>query len=243
MNVYVIANSKLHSKEDFSVKVMITCPAGSGALHFYTLQTVINMQGFLDSFGYSSDFKVTSYEPIIQARNDFANDFLNSEAEILIGIDDDVGLEMSVFGDMFRTDFSYIGVCVPQRQLDLSRFAECVREGHGDREAQRIAAPLVDGPGLPDGISVAKQVCTSFFMLKKDPLKKLIEENAVPHRTEKTPDGEKEYWGFYDLMADDTGKMLSEDYSFCKRIRDLGFNIHAYKGEGVSHSGEITFHS
>lgn len=50
-------------------------------------------------------------------------------------------------------------------------------------------------------------------------------------------------YGFFNNVTDDELGHLSEDYSFCTRVKRAGFEIHAYLGPGVSHTGPMTFKS
>ena len=49
-------------------------------------------------------------------------------------------------------------------------------------------------------------------------------------------------YGFFNNIGSNEG-YLSEDYSFCQRVRQAGFDIHAYAGPGITHTGSMTFHS
>ena len=88
---------------------------------------------------------------------------------------------------MLSADVDYIGACIPQRQMELSAFAEGVRNGLSDRDAERYAAPLVDGPNVAEGISEVERVGCGFFILRREPLAKMLELDMVPRKVLKVP--------------------------------------------------------
>ena len=222
---------------------MIVCPSDRGLLHFETVASIYDIQQLLLRSGHSYEFSVTAFTEIVAARNQAATRFLDSGADMLIGIDDDNGVSEEAFSVMLDADVGFIGVCSPQRVMDLDKYAEGVRKGFSNLDAQRYAAPLVNGPGTPEGISEIDGVGGGFFILRRAPLKALVDRGLVSRRTEASSQGESETYDFYDLTMDETGRELAEDLSFCKRLRDAGFTIYIYKGPGVDHSGEATFHS
>lgn len=223
---------------------LITCPSVRGLVHFQTLVGVISMRQMLEPSGITSDFEVTPYSEIIDARNLAATRVAEGAADILIGMDDDVGVTQEAFLQIMNADVPYIGACCPQRLLDMHRLAEGVRQGYSNRDAIRFAAPLVGGPGTEMGISEVEKIGGGFFVLRAAPLKEMISSGVVAKTTARLPGGGvTEVYGFYDCLYDDEGGRMSEDISFCLRLRQAGFPVHAYKGPGLSHSGEMTFHS
>ena len=49
-------------------------------------------------------------------------------------------------------------------------------------------------------------------------------------------------YDFFDEIPLKNGDWLSEDYSFCQRVRELGdVEILAYVGAGVGHVGPVTY--
>ena len=222
---------------------MIVCPSDRGLLHFETVASVYDIQQALLRGGHSYEFSVTAFTEIVAARNHAATRFLDSGADMLIGIDDDNGVSEEAFKTMFDANVGFIGVCSPQRVMDLDKYAEGVRKGFSNLDAQRYAAPLVNGPGTAMGVSETNIVGGGFFILRRAPLEMLLKSGKVSRKVDASERGDVETYGFYDVVADEAGRELAEDFSFCKRLRDAGGKVHIYKGPGVSHSGEATFRS
>ena len=222
---------------------LITTPSAKGMIHYETSVSVFRMQEILLEKGYDVDYELTPFTDIVEARNRPAARLLAGETDLLIGIDDDVGVTEEAFNKMLNADVDYIGACIPQRMIDLAAYNAAVRQGMPNRDAQEEAAPLVDSIGVAWGISKVRQIGTGFFILRPRPLNVLVKMQSVTKRTEIAPRGKVEEYGFFDNHYDANGVRLSEDYSFCKRLREANIDVHAYKGRGVSHSGEMTFHS
>lgn len=220
---------------------LVACPARRGFLHHKTVLTIYTIQRLLNEGGHSCELGIYINTEIIDARNTAATQFLDSNAEIMIGIDDDVGADDHAIIAMINANVDYISACIPQRQMDLDAFAEGVRKGMDTPAAMRFAAPLVDGPGTPEGISEVERVGTGFFVIRRAPLERLVETGAAIKKLAVLPVGNTILHGFYDHIYDEDGGRLSEDYSFCRRVREAGFPVHAYKGPGISHSGEATY--
>lgn len=224
--------------------VLISCPSSSGLLHARTLASVFGMTQTLKNSGYTFEFAVLPYMGLIAARNHAATRLFAGECDLLVGIDDDVGAEGEAFETMVTASSVYIGACIPQRVMSLERLAEGVRDrGLNDRDAMRYAAPLVNGPQVAPGISETNRVSSGFFVLRREPLTAMVNSGAVAKKVEHTPAGPLDVYGFYDCIHGEDGTRLSEESSFCQRVIDAGFAVHAYKGPGLNHSGEMTFHS
>ena len=222
---------------------VISCPAGKGQINFQTVDSIFGIFEWLTAAGYQPRFAVRSYAEVVEARNMIATGFVHSDAEIMIGIDDDVGVEREAFVQMLSAEVDYIGACIPQRQMELSTFAEGVRSGLSDRDAERHAAPLVDGPNVAEGISEVERVGCGFYILRREPLERMLELDMVPRKVLKVPGGDLPSYGYYDHIYDEIGNRLSEDYSFSSRMREAGYSVHAYKGPGITHTGAMTFRS
>lgn len=225
------------------MRALIVCPTEGGLIHYRTMAAIFNMRQILASSGIDSDLDMMAFTEIVTCRNRAATIVVESGYDFLVSIDDDVGIGPGAFQAMAEAGVPYIGACIPQRVMDFGKFADGVRQGFSDTDAQRYAAPLVNGPAAGQGVSQVKQVCTGFFILRRAPLQALLSRDAVAKKVEDTPFGDVDTYGFFDHIYDDAGARLSEDYSFCLRLHHADIPVHAYKGPGLSHSGEMTFSS
>ena len=81
--------------------------------------------------------------------------------------------------------------------------------------------------------------------MKGSVLLDVIEKGKVAKKTTTSAAGTTDTYGFYEIVYHNDGgggvRRLSEDYSFCYRLRKAGVPVHAYRGPGVSHVGEMVF--
>jgi len=199
--------------------------------------------GTLVSQGHKCYSSILAGADIVEARNQLATQFLESDFDVMIGIDDDVSVTVDVALKLINANVDYIGACIPPRQISLAQFADGIRKGLSDRDAQLRAAPLIDGAGLGNGITKVEQVGTGFFVLRRAIIERLAASDSVVKRTTHMPLSSVTTYGFYDPLIDKDGLRHPEDYSFSRRVRSAGYAIRAYKGPGVTHSGDMTFSS
>ena len=226
------------------MNIMIGCPTGRGQIDKETVSSIFNIQTWIKNQTPDAkiEFAAVSHAEIYLSRNLIATLFLKSQSDILIGIDDDVGVKYNAFNAMLSADVDYIGACIPQRELSLKSFAEGIRRGLTDEQALRAAAPLVDGPNTQPGVSEVDRIGTGFFILRRNALMKLVEEGHAPKNTS-LPGTNFQTLAVYNHINKKDGSSMSEDYSFCHRLKEAGISVHGYKGPGISHTGSMTFRS
>ena len=173
--------------------------------------------------------------------------FLSGPYDVFIGIDDDVGVSEELLRKFVTLQYNFLGVYLPQRSLDLSRFEEAILAGHRGRAAQYVAAPCVPPPEpadalLVDGIRKVERIGTGFYIIRRSILEEMIKNGIVSKEVVRHANFTGVQYGFFNNIGSNEG-YLSEDYSFCQRVRQAGFDIHAYAGPGITHTGSMTFHS
>lgn len=230
------------------MRVMIGVPAGRGMMSYTTVMTIVDICRLMSARGIEYDFTCYSYAEVAVARNFLASAFLDGQCDTFIGIDDDVGVKAAVIEQLLDADVDYIGAYLPQRRIDLTAFENAVASGKRGKNAQFAAAPFVGvgaNPTNPEYGTFGKVdfIGTGFFILKRKVLDAIIEKDLAVKSLFKTVSFERITYGFYDNIRDDDGDLLSEDFSFCDRVRRAGFDIHAYLGPGISHTGTMTFES
>ena len=222
---------------------IIACPPTRERVHYRTVETLSRLQIWLPKIGHSSGLIVKPATKIVDGRNYIATQFVKSNAELLIGVDNDVSVEREAFERMLAEEADYVSAEVPKRIDGLEAFAEAVRGGMSNAEAQRAAAMGPGAVGEAAEIREAERVGAGFFMLRRGILETLVERKAVPRKLGVFTNTTVETYGFYDPIYLDDGTRLSEELSFCKRVREAGGSIRAYGGPGVVQTSEIGFSS
>lgn len=219
---------------------MIACSPTRARIHYKTAENATQIQQWLTDAGHTCNLYLKPFAYVVEARTNLVMQFLESDADALVGLDNDLTISKEVLDTMLNAGVSYVGARIPDRVTSLARFAEGVRKGMDNEEAARFAAGSDGGKGE---IRKVDKVYGGFFVMRKEPLQKLIETGAAPRKILDIPQGPQEMYAFYDPLFDENGIQLSADDSFSKRLREAGFDIHEYIGPGITQTAEIMFSS
>jgi hypothetical protein len=184
---------------------------------------------------------------VANARNTLAHQFLESQATHLMWIDADIGFNPLDIVSMVVADRDIVCGLYPKKEIDWKRVAQAVRDGVPPEELHQHAGSfvvnLITGPAGTvssdvDGLFEIGGGGTGFMLIKRG----VFEALAVDVRGfvyEQTVI--KEYYA--STIDPETGKMMSEDYHFCRLARDHGFKVCAAPWVRLSHTGTYVFDS
>lgn len=180
------------------------------------------------------------------ARNAQVSRFLNSDADAIMMLDDDISMDPRVFKRMLDFDRGVVGCYYPHRHIDLKAVVRYAKQGIAEHEAIERASPLIGGD--PDeatdrAISQVKWIATGALLVRRFVFERIIEQKQVGLNTLEGPDGVRSAWGFFTRIHIDGVGPIGEDKSFCERVSRSGVPIFAYKGPGVFHHGSFRFGS
>ena len=224
--------------------VMITWLSKTVRLHYQTAESVAAIQRAILEARHRFMFGAEPWTEILESRNFIATRFLQSNADILVGIDNDVGVSREAFERMFAADVDFVGAEPPARVQAPADFSSGIRTGGSGAEAQRFVVSMDGGAGKKGRIRKVKRIEPGFFVMRRAPLEALVKSGAVVSKAWQFPGDEaKETWGFYDPMKGPDGESLSGCGSFCARLCNAGGDIHEYVGPGVTRSFEVTVSS
>ena len=224
--------------------VMITWLSKTVRLHYQTAESVAAIQRAVLEGRHKFIFHAEPWTEILESRNFIAARFLQSNADILVGIDNDVGVTREAFDRMFAAEVDFVGAQPPARVQAPADFSSGIRKGASGADAQRFVVSMGDGAGEKGRIQKVERIEPGFFVMRRAPLEALVKSGAVVSKAWQFPgDWSKETWGFYDPMEGPDGESLPGCGSFCARLRTAGFDIHEYVGPGVTRSFEVTVSS
>ena len=211
--------------------VMIGVPSARGAISSNTVSTIVTLCDILGNMKVQYQFTCVSHADVTVARNTLAAAFLSGPYDVFIGIDDDVGISKELLIKLVSLQYNFLGVYLPQRSLDLSRFEQAVLAGHRGRAAQYVAAPYVPPSPhesadalLKGGIRKVERIGTGFYIMRRNILEAMIKNDIVVREVVNQANFTGVQYGFFNNISSNEG-YLSEDYSFCERIRQAGFDI------------------
>lgn len=189
------------------------------------MRMVLNevMEGFAANIAFMTpDF---GGAPISAARNNALAIFLKSPADDLFFIDDDVRAEHGAMIRLVKHDVDFVGGVYPHR-IDGPSFP-LQWHAHNAPIVPDPTTGLIDVHGLPAG----------FMRLRRSVVERMVA--AYPdqwywHGNDKVPD-------LFDFELRDHMK-FSEDFTFCKKWRDIGGKIWMDPEIGFTHTGPKPFY-
>ena len=218
---------------------------GGMAAGIYTVSMVqlpvVFLRNRVDSF-----YAFTSTESLVpNARNVLTHQFLESKATHLMWIDSDIGFNAMDIVSMLIADRDIVCGIYPKKEVDWARVAQAAKAGVPPEElsnhAGSFAVKLLDdsADGLaadPDGLLEIAAGGTGFMLIKRgvfDTLSEFVPEYAPDQRPIKE---------YYATTTDpESGRLITEDYHFCKLARSHGFKIYAAPWARLGHAGTYVF--
>ncbi|TAJ74722.1 MAG: hypothetical protein EPO51_01305 [Phenylobacterium sp.] len=188
---------------------------------------------------------------ITRARNSLVATTLdNSDATHLMFIDADIGFTPDQVGRMLRFDQDVVAGMYPLKVVDdseqaMRRFAE----GEPMETAQLRYLGAFLAPDLrreTDGFVTAEFAGTGFMLIKRRALERMID--AYPqlrftavHDRARPVESPNQYALFDGMIDPESGHYLSEDYTFCRRWRDIGGDVWLDTRSRLTHVGSRDF--
>ena len=222
------------------MKYLITCSPKRSRIYAQTARSISDIQKKLREDGHVCRFFVMPFPEQGEMRNFLATQFHDSVADVMVGIDNGVAVSLDAFNAMTTADADYIAARIPQRTAGLDSFAEAVRSGLSDSEATRRA--IGADTAAQTTIEEVKAVDAGFFVLRRRVLEEIIKCKLATKRAMRVPRTTVNRYNFYNHIDED-GRRLTEDHSFCSRVRNAGFKVMAYSGPGVGVVCDLSFGS
>ncbi len=241
--------------------LMIATPLYGGAEADY-LRSVVGLTGAAGRAGVAVSFAWLSNNAVIdRARNALAAAFLQSDATHLVFIDGDIGFDPEALIDcvrrMQREDrLAVVGAPCPKRRINWNLVAAAAAKGLGQAnpaELERFAGLFtLDALDPQANFRVDEplellRVGTGLMVIRRDVIEALVARHTELRYSPDALDRESGLVGeyltalFQPLIDPDTGHLLSDDYAFCRRVRDAGYRIWLAPWMRTSHTGPARF--
>ncbi len=243
------------------VRLMVATPLYGGAEADY-LRSVIGLTGAAARRGIACAFAFLSNNASIsRARNVLAGAFLQSDATHMVFIDGDIGFDPDALLDLVARmqgddRLAVVGAPCTKRQVNWTLVASAAAKGLGQgnpAELERYSVvfaldPLDPGANFrTDEPLELIRVGTGLMLIRRDVIETLAAKHSELRYTPDTLDRESGLVGghltalFQPMIDPDTGHLLSDDYAFCRRVRDAGFRIWLAPWMRTSHTGPARF--
>ncbi|WP_233863996.1 glycosyltransferase family 2 protein [Paraburkholderia adhaesiva] len=227
--------------------ILIALPTYNHAVHIDFALALARTLRALNDAGVRYETIHAASSHIIRARNFFANYFLShDEFTHLLFLDTDMDFSREAPLRLIAGDKPVAGVAYPHRQFDHGRVITQADVGLSlrdwlEKNVDYTAALQTNEAGdgfVKDGWAEVRHVGTGLLLIRRDafeavvPLTQLY--RAPSQYASLLTDGR--FYGFFDTVADE-GVYLSEDLSFCQRVRAAGLPVWALIDETVVHHG------
>lgn len=190
---------------------------------------------------------------ITRARNKCADEFLKTNATHLMFIDADIGFNPEDIPKMVDKDVDILCGLYPKKEINWPRIAFAVNNGVPPDQLANFGGAVVvnliknETTHVPHGeLLEINNGGTGFMLIKREVFEALADK--VPSYTNdmyvstEVVDNPEMIKEFFDTSIDEeTNRLLSEDYHFCKLARKHGFKIYADPQIELNHTGTYIF--
>jgi hypothetical protein len=233
--------------------IMVATPCyGGNVTSLYTL-SLLELQRACAERKIGLSFRLIAGDSLItRARNLAVQQFLeHRDATHLLFIDADIGFSVDQALALLAADKDVCGAIYPLKRLDWGWIRAQAKAGIDNLAATTLnyVLDLAEGETLPpqgDFFRV-KYIGTGFMLIRRAVFARMAEsfpetEFRKIHIGLNIDAAAAKAHAFFDCVIDsETGEYLSEDYTFCKRWRQIGGEIWAYANSRLTHIGNMAF--
>ena len=226
---------------------------GGQCFGFYA-QSCLQLQMLCKNANMNVSFSYLFNESLIQrARNLLAHHFLQSEATHMMFIDADIRFNPNDIFPMMEADKDIICGIYPKKEINWQTVRNAINAGVPDDQLKHHTGAFV--VNLVDyqtevTVPVNQPVeiwngGTGFMLIKRSVMEGM--KDKLPWYLNNVLDmknpgnGQKIVEFFATLIEDESKILLSEDYYFCKKAREMGYKVWAAPWVQLAHIGTYAF--
>lgn len=241
--------------DDVKAKLFIATPMYGGlCTGGYTMGILNCVQAFMPNriqmyFAYMQNESL-----ITRARNSLAFDFLRSGATHLMFIDADISFNPEDIVKMIDADKDIICGLYPKKEINWNLVSKAVQDGVPPQELHNhtgafvvnlVGNKTVQKGDLHEPMEIANGG-TGFMLIKRHVFEALKDKvptytNDMHFVVEVSPEKRVIHEFFATSIDEESNRLLSEDYHFCKLARKHGFKVYAAPWAQLVHSGTYNF--
>ena len=242
-------------------RLLIATPLYGGAEADY-LRSIVGLTGAAERAGVPCAFAWLSNNAVIdRARNVLAATFLQSDATHLVFVDGDIGFDPAeLLGLITRMQgddrLAVVGAPCPKRRINWGLVASAAAKGLGQGDPAALekysgifALDPLDPQAnfrVDEPLELAR-VGTGLMVIRRDVIEALCARHPELRYAADALDRESGLISehltalFHPIIDPDSGHMLSDDYAFCRRVRDARFRLWLAPWMRTTHSGPARF--
>ena len=241
-------------EEEKKPHVFLAVPMYGGMCTGFFTQSLITATKVLSDNNIDLSVSFLFNESLIQrGRNLLAHQFMQNEAAThLMFIDADIKFNPADIVHMLRADKDIICGIYPKKEINWHTVEQAVKEGVPvDQLKNKTGSMVVNLVGYEGQVTVPANEPleiwnggTGFMLIKKEVLVTMKEQLPAYRNDVKVLSGEITDWiTEYFACAIEPGvqRLLSEDYYFCWKAREMGIKIYAAPWVNLGHFGSYLF--
>ncbi|KTE22588.1 hypothetical protein ATE67_01200 [Sphingopyxis sp. H050] len=242
-------------------RLMVATPIYEGAQGTY-VRAALDLALRAQAIGLPVRFEFILYQPsITRARNTLAAMFLGSDCTHMLFVDADIDFSPDDIFSMIRAmdakpECGVLGAAYPRRIVNWQNVARAVEAGlakNNPADLERYAGDFAlhfQNPGqsfkMTDLVELSR-LGTAMMLIRRDVLEGMRSTFAElvyrpdPAERQAHGVGDLEPAFFCPLIEPESHALLSDDYAFCRRVRDAGFRIWLAPWVRTTHAGPTVF--
>jgi hypothetical protein len=238
--------------------IVVATPCFGGTVSQNYMTSVIRLMNHARSAAFDVTLSMLGYDALIsRARSILVGAFLDDPAAThLLFVDADVSFEPEQVERLLRADKDFAGALYPLKSIDWDLIPQrCVEHGESLRQAalSYVGTFSPEAERKQDGdFATGTYVGGGFQLIRRRALERMIaaypetrfnQVHSLPKSgTRQEAAASPHLYALFDCIIDpDTGAYLSEDYSFCRRWRQIGGEIWIDTASRLTHSGPYEF--
>jgi hypothetical protein len=231
--------------------IHVATPCYGGLVTQSYMQSVLRLMQHAATAGFDLSLSLLGNDSLItRSRNTLVARFLDQpEATHLLFIDADIGFAPEQVERMVRARRDVVAGLYPLKMNDWDEAARGrLAAGEAFESAALRYVGLIEEGARPDaqGLVRGTYAGTGFLLIARAALLRMIEAYPETHYRAiqswpPRPESPQQYALFECMIEPETRIYLSEDYSFCRRWRDIGGEIWLDTIGSLTHSGACDF--
>ena len=228
-------------------KIFIATPMFGGSANYMYMISLINLLTKLGQNGIHSMFEIAANESLItKARNILVEGFLKSDATHMLFLDADLGFDPDDVLKMIQANKDLIGGQYAKKKINWDVVKRVVA-GVPDIPPHAINAVIAESTFRPIGDQISfrldepvevESIATGMMLIRREVFEKMAKElpeieiisggseTMDPKTMTRITDPHRKAHAYFDVSIDPVSKAYtSEDFTFCKRWRQIGGQV------------------
>jgi hypothetical protein len=228
-----------------NVNLFIATPCYDGNVNSGYVLSLLSLQRLLLQHRIGYDFCFHSDSLISRARNNIAERFLRQQYSHLLFIDADICFDPATVLRYLAFDKEIVAGIYPIKKLNIAELRRLPIEDDRMAEAAsyHYSSPFrMDDGNLPEsGFVRVEYAAGGFMMIKRQALESMVKRYPeLQYRDDFTGSEPGTFHGLFNAMIHE-GRLLPEDYSFCRRWKDMGGEIWGDVASRFDHVGKFVY--